>query len=277
MMINKTVVNIEKAPSWMVDNKFLKRGYRINLNTFSTTLKSLFMKHNELMNVWTHLIGTIVFLAILLHVSKIEPKIPTQFSEIKTSMEKYLLTSHNWVDTYKNKLKPELLSLVDTELKRNRLSANKINMVQDLLSQIHLQYKNDADLIHQKFRNGMSEKELSLVNSLSFQMYSGLDNLTSFFRFMNKNKDQLIGKNINKFNPRLKQFLNSNVINIIFEMDMTVESQAEVDKNLEQYKLGLNMYPVLVFICTAIFCLLSSSIFNPLSPSTATSFSSVAS
>lgn len=53
------------APSYMCHNKHIKKGYRINFNTYWKLLKSLFMIHNETINVWTHLIGMLIFFILI--------------------------------------------------------------------------------------------------------------------------------------------------------------------------------------------------------------------
>lgn len=47
-------------------NLFIKRGYRINYSTWRQILMSLFEWHNETINIWTHLVGFIVFFIILM-------------------------------------------------------------------------------------------------------------------------------------------------------------------------------------------------------------------
>lgn len=56
---------IHEAPSWMVDNNYLHTGYRVNY-TAKDVFMSLFQKHNDLLNIWTHLIGMIFFLSLIL-------------------------------------------------------------------------------------------------------------------------------------------------------------------------------------------------------------------
>ena len=50
-------------------NRYLKTGYRVRFNTFRACAESLFMVHNETLNVWSHLIGTIFFVAMLFYVT----------------------------------------------------------------------------------------------------------------------------------------------------------------------------------------------------------------
>ena len=57
----------ELAPDFMKHNHFITRGYRIGFNSYWKLIKSLFMLHNESVNVWTHLIGLIAFFYIITH------------------------------------------------------------------------------------------------------------------------------------------------------------------------------------------------------------------
>ena len=50
----------EEADEFLVTNKYIKSGYRINYTTWQSILWSVFEVHNESMNVWTHLVGFIV-------------------------------------------------------------------------------------------------------------------------------------------------------------------------------------------------------------------------
>ncbi len=59
------IKHLNETPEWLVDNKHLKHGYRVGFNSIKLALKSLFMKHNETMNIWTHAIGVILFAIIL--------------------------------------------------------------------------------------------------------------------------------------------------------------------------------------------------------------------
>lgn len=48
---------MEEAPEYHRYNLNIKRGYRINYNTWKSTVWSLFQCHNETVNVWTHFTG----------------------------------------------------------------------------------------------------------------------------------------------------------------------------------------------------------------------------
>ena len=55
--------------SYMNDEgaRYIFKGYRIGLN-FSQCLRSMFQLHNETVNVWSHLIGSFLFIALCFHV-----------------------------------------------------------------------------------------------------------------------------------------------------------------------------------------------------------------
>ena len=58
----------DEAPDWIIDNEYILTGYRINFNSIGLTLKSLFMCHNESTNIWSHLLGVIMFICFILYI-----------------------------------------------------------------------------------------------------------------------------------------------------------------------------------------------------------------
>lgn len=49
----------------MKDNTNITDGYRINFNTPTRIIKSLFMIHNESVNIWSHCLPAIFFIFVL--------------------------------------------------------------------------------------------------------------------------------------------------------------------------------------------------------------------
>jgi len=52
------------APTWSI-RPYIKTGYRNKLS-FRQCISSLFKVHNEIGNVWTHVIGLFIYLYILI-------------------------------------------------------------------------------------------------------------------------------------------------------------------------------------------------------------------
>ncbi|OMH81921.1 Adiponectin receptor protein [Zancudomyces culisetae] len=55
----------DEIPAWMRDNTFITRGYRSPTGSYKECIKSLTYLHNEFLNVWTHFIGAIVFMVLM--------------------------------------------------------------------------------------------------------------------------------------------------------------------------------------------------------------------
>jgi adiponectin receptor len=53
--------NYEDYPEDLRDNEFLRTGYRCQFNTWPEIWSTLFMWHNETVNVWTHFLGCLGF------------------------------------------------------------------------------------------------------------------------------------------------------------------------------------------------------------------------
>ena len=62
--------NYNEAPKYMQLNEYIKYGYRINCNTIKKSLKSLFIIHNESVNIWSHLIGTFLVIFLIYYTNK---------------------------------------------------------------------------------------------------------------------------------------------------------------------------------------------------------------
>ena len=53
------------APYFMQDNDKIQRGYRINFTSKRQLLRSLFMVHNESVDIWTHLLPLLILVGVL--------------------------------------------------------------------------------------------------------------------------------------------------------------------------------------------------------------------
>ena len=58
---------IHEAPLYLHENVDIQRGYRINFKSYPLAYKSLFILHNESVNVWSHLCGSIAFVALIFY------------------------------------------------------------------------------------------------------------------------------------------------------------------------------------------------------------------
>jgi adiponectin receptor len=62
--IPQRTVPFENVPIWMQDNALITDAYRPPLYSYKLCLRSLFFQHNESVNIWSHLLGLILFVVI---------------------------------------------------------------------------------------------------------------------------------------------------------------------------------------------------------------------
>lgn len=66
MEIMRTHIGHKKhAEKWLIDNDHIITGYRIRFNSKRKICRSLFMLHNESVNIWTHLFGVFLFVGLM--------------------------------------------------------------------------------------------------------------------------------------------------------------------------------------------------------------------
>lgn len=59
--------HFDHLPEWMQDNEFLRKFHRPELSSFKECFKSVFALHTETGNIWTHMLGAILFIIIMIH------------------------------------------------------------------------------------------------------------------------------------------------------------------------------------------------------------------
>lgn len=85
---NVSIVSYDEAPDFQKDNEYIKGGYLINCNTPIRLTKSLFMLHNETINIWTHLLGVILVIIFIIYTAIYITFYKTQIMNIKLDFEK---------------------------------------------------------------------------------------------------------------------------------------------------------------------------------------------
>lgn len=61
---NALLVLWDDLPSWQQDNQYILSGYRAASGSFKKSFASLGYIHNETVNIYTHLIGALVFITL---------------------------------------------------------------------------------------------------------------------------------------------------------------------------------------------------------------------
>lgn len=61
------LVTYSDLPDWLKDNDYIWSHYRPPLYSVATCIKSCFMFHTETGNIWSHVIGFLIFVGIAIH------------------------------------------------------------------------------------------------------------------------------------------------------------------------------------------------------------------
>lgn len=252
------IVKISEAPKWVVDNEYLRNGYRKGFNTISKAVKSGFMKHNELMNIWTHLIGALIFLAILINSGHHHPKM---FKMRPFDQSKLLF--HEQTKLYFSKFKSDLIPFF-RNLKRANMKITKSN-VKALLSHSRTKLSN----FNEKYVNSFKKvKKIIRENELKVIDFFG-KNCSRYFNLLNLLRLKILekAKKSMELENMLKPEANFSKVkdcvdNLLHLVDTFLPSTEQINSLFSRESIDLETYPFLVYICCVIFCLLSSGIYH---------------
>ena len=85
------------APDYLKDNELIKNGYIINCHSLKMVLRSLFVWSNETMNIWSHLIGCIIsilliiFTAMYLKTSLIKELTQAEYEDLQIKINETII------------------------------------------------------------------------------------------------------------------------------------------------------------------------------------------
>jgi hypothetical protein len=97
------VGNVHEAPHSLVDNEFIRRGYRIGYEkSIRKILRSLFQMHNETWNVWSHLLG-MIFFASLLYFTRL-PNLKDMGSFVTDGLSRARSQNEHFIEYFHNQL-----------------------------------------------------------------------------------------------------------------------------------------------------------------------------
>ena len=265
METNEKIVNIKKAPSWMVDNRFLLEGYRVGFNSFKSNLKSLFKKHNELMNVWTHLIGALIFIGILIFIAQWQPIQRNLFEDINKSMRLFLSHSNHWTSVYNNEIESHLKQITSEDLKKLMTTSN-IRYLQLQKNKINLLFEQEIDQLNSNLKLVISKEEILEIEKLKKELKSVILFTSKYLTFLFNNINKIQNSDSIYKNKNLTMYIRNAAENLIEKFRNLKLLDTKIKKIFRKNGNRLKTYPIAIFLITAIFCLGSSAVFHLFNP-----------
>jgi len=261
--IKTFIGHFDHAPDFLKDNQYILTGYRIGFHTPKKVLKSLFMIHNESMNIWTHLFGAIglIILCFVLSFS-MSTEGAQQIKQFVQVDVKELF------DPLINKL-PDFYQ-IEHEFSET-LSQTKHDLAQfgeDTIHNLEFELESLVKEVENVKKNINPEAVGKLYTLLEEQ-------LQAFSETCNNVKDTVMDKKkLGDVTNKLKKKLQQLQKKVIAKIDSSAFDWIDVYrfiKRAEDYPFSvdqqyeteqLSRWPIIVFLLSAVFCLLCSAIFH---------------
>ena len=237
--ISRCIKTIEETPQWLIDNLHLKEGYRVGYTCIKSNIKSLFHKHNDVMNIWTHLVGALFFFCFLIYLLVNSTYSASLYGELKRDI-KELSLSEKLQRSYSMNISPMIDSLKNygEQIGLVRLSKLKDQMILkfNLVENDYLEVLNDLSLT-------ISQCKLTFFNKFEVQCERVVQNLNIL-------KTNFVNKLIELKDVSLQTFK---------EAADKIEAHLHVDYFLQRvgmaFQIDLEVYPIAIFVISVIVCL----------------------
>ena len=265
----------EDAAEWEIDNVYLNSGYRINYYSVSLVLRSIFQAHNELANIWTHLIGALTFLGLLVYICiSFTPMVfKTNTSLLNQGIDQCLVKGNEWNVDYKSEV-GQLYG--DIDMSDNTSSGNHHMKKYQMENSDTNHYTPKCSKCHATMRDlkGTQDLQKYILDFKSLLIYFKKDidqNATDYYRKQfGLRFDMLItsfGKLEHSKAPETKLNLTyTKLEELVSKFSDTLLSLIKEIKSLHQSFLTaektLEVYPIWIFILTAICCLGMSTTYH---------------
>ena len=199
-IINDKIIvgNYSEAPEYLKDNEYIKEGYLINCNSFNLVFRSIFVCSNETINIWSHLIGCIISILLIILVAcfiktgKIKELSQTEYEDIQVKLNQAVIPlikdlNHIKEESYEyinvsnfiNKMKKNSENLIDHYGSKSNVITNIDNFLKkndNLINQI-MELSNNSNILEIILKNWeiCSNKITNYINKYIINEIKGED------------------------------------------------------------------------------------------------------
>ena len=245
----------QDAPKFIQDNEYIKYGYILNCNTYSKTFKSLFICHNETVNIWSHLLSGIFFICLIWYTLIFISNFKSQLENVRKDI--FLLEKNS-----------EYLN--DYHLKKNNSSSYpRYNKILDSIKDMKI----DLDNFNYKNIYKNSLKQIALLNNSQTNLTEYSNDISIDINLDNKDKEINITYMTKLSNYKANLIcLKEDVIDLIILGNFSESySVLEEDLNIKERPIKkLAKWPLYIIIISAISCFIFSAIFHSIGNMSAT-------
>jgi len=270
-----------EAPEYCQENLFIFTGYRINFNSPRKVIKSLFLWHNELFNIWSHLAGCImVMLVILFLAAKIMPMHQLSYFISSDSINATHYANSSQIDRFSALLDqlPDLDHLENSYSQKNDETINefqqfKASYVSELNTKVEKAIADVETFANSSLTAAEPSKIAAFLNSIEKEVNLIVEKYTELKSKLDASLKELIEKaQKNQASLLLKAKLievEKSISKVFYEkLDSADYDWIDVYKYIDHRDhsvpplQSVHRWPIFVFLLSAAFCLGGSSIFH---------------
>ena len=250
------IVHIEDAEKWMIDNVYLHRGYRKNFQHIKDILKSTFMAHNELMNIWTHLLGALFFIGVFVYLTQISFYGSFKMDRVQHNIEEFTAKTDNLFKHYNGEI-GDLMKHVSWEGTKEIFSKSK-----DTLSSLKSEIAEFSLTLKGKFEKG----DFKAMKRMNAMMNHLSDNFKQLQQNVNQKYQQIVNSKEQWTDIKYKNLISGALDKVSQALDKITPETETINQMMSMFHQKLEIYPFFVYLATVIFCLMSSAIYHTFYP-----------
>ena len=227
----------DQAPDYIKDNEFLKGGYRLNCITYQKIFKSLFVCHNDSVNVWLHLLGTIGAIVLIFYtaifVSSYKEKI-SSYIDYDTLLTELRDITNPWITTFDR----------DTVIETQDMFS-MVDLIKNKTDDFFTAIKSKLEIVH---------KIHSYIDNIKDIMYNVSESFKS--KPSEKSDQNLFSKISSAWNT-----VQNKLYSVIYGDGLKYDESTEVEQEKGE-QTTLRRWPIFIMLSSAIVCLSFSTLFH---------------
>jgi adiponectin receptor len=191
---NKIIIGkFEDAPNFLQDNEYIRNGYLINCNTFKKIFKSLFKCSNETVNIWSHLLGSLLAIILIFYTGFCINQKNKLISNITTVAKNFLKGFMKDRESFISNLNTEEISYMNIILKKFNNFINDISNLKNIFSLTNYVYSffNDIKDSVEKFYSYNIDNNIQIIKDSKINYNICKNNILEYLSYSNKNDNKL--------------------------------------------------------------------------------------
>ena len=253
------IVKITDVPAWMIKNNNILTGYRKNCDNLKKILKSVVIKHNELMNIWTHFVAIIIFIGFMVALASSPSYGKFKANPFKSSFEEMQKNTSEFIGKF---LKIKDMDVSDSKSEGDNQSNVFIGEYLTKSKSYLQNMKQSFNKIVLQLERNLKQKELVFLQKFGRHYDESITKLDEIQKHLQtRSSDLRLSENQESLEED-SSYIEIAIDKLLQTFDKILPDEKLFSKFLNQFEPELEVYPFFIFLTSAIFCLLCSIIYH---------------